>query len=236
MVQPADEPLRIVPEEPVEQAQDAVSVSKPFISSKDDEVRTSRIRKNVLVDYEDPDNYVEPIALFKFLSGNKFKKIDSYDYDENSLLTLAVKDDEVKGYLVLGYENGHVVKIPVGELLEYTSREYSRNSESKLVYASLAQKDDAVLTISKEDKARPRVLMRADSLSNFEETRLMDGGELPYNEGLMGEILAYEVIPTKFVAEFEGVLNKPKTSLGYPDNALNSGIINRLHEWGIREI
>ena len=236
MVQPADEPLRIVPEEPAEQAQDAVSVSKPFISSKDDEVRTSRIRKNVLVDYEDPDNYVEPIALFKFLSGNKFKKIDSYDYDENSLLTLAVKDDEVKGYLVLGYENGHVVKIPVGELLEYTSREYSRNSESKLVYASLAQKDDAVLTISKEDKARPRVLMRADSLSNFEETRLMDGGELPYNEGLMGEILAYEVIPAKFVAEFEGVLNKPKTSLGYPDNALNSGIINRLHEWGIREI
>ena len=78
--------------------------------------------------------------------------------------------------------------------------------------------------------------MRADSLSNFEETRLMDGGELPYNEGLMGEILAYEVIPAKFVAEFEGVLNKPKTSLGYPDNALNSGIINRLHEWGIREI
>ena len=223
--------VQIQPEQLVEQ-----SVSTPLIISKDDEIKTSRIRKNVLAEWDDPDNYVEPIGFFKFLSNGKFKKIDSFDYDEASLLTLVVKENEEKGYLILGYENGCIVKVSVEELLEYQNREYSRNTESKLIFASLANDDDAVLTISKEDKTRPRKLMRLDRVSNFKEERLMDSGELPYNEGLMSEVLAFDVIPSEYIEDFKGIMERPKTSLGYPDNNVTRGMVNKLHLWGITEI
>lgn len=218
----------------LQQEQGAIPVSMPLITSKEDEIKTSRIRKNVLVEWE--DNYELPIGFFKFLSGGKFKRLDGYDYDDESLLTLVVKDEEQKGYLVLGYENGHIVKVSVEELLEYRNSEYSRNTESKLIFATIAKADDAVLTISKEDKTRPKTMMRLDKLSNIEDGRLMDSGELPYNEGLISKILAYDIIPSEYADDFKGIMDRPRTSLGYPENAVTKGMVNKLHLWGITEI
>ena len=91
-------------------------MTAPLVTSKEDEVRTSRIRKNVLAEYLDPENYVEPVAFFKFLGNGKFRKLDEYDYDDQSLLTLTVLEHEVKSWLILGYDNGHVTKVSVEEL------------------------------------------------------------------------------------------------------------------------
>ena len=225
-----------MPEEAPEPNQELVIATMPLVTSKDDEIKTSRIRKNILSEWDDPENYVEPVGFFKFLSGGKFRKIDAYDFDEASLLTLIVKYGEEKDYLVLGYENGHIVKVSIEELLEYTNREYSRNTESKLIFATIANKDDAILTISKENKTRPKVLMRLDRLANFEERRLMDSGEMPYNEGLVSEILAYDVIPNEYIEDFKGILERPKTSPGHPENSVTKGMVNKLHLWGIKEI
>lgn len=49
--------------------------------------------------------------------------------------------------------------------------------ESKLIFASIADKNDAIITISQEDKARGKVVIRLDQLSNIEEGRLMDSGK-----------------------------------------------------------
>lgn len=216
------------------QEQGNVTVSMPLVTSKEDSIKTSRIRKNVLEDWQ--DDYEGAIGFLKFLAGGKFQKLDTFDYDYDSLLTLVVKDDEQKGYLVLGYDNGHIVKVSVEELLEYRNTEYSRNTENKLIFASLAKKDDAVLTISKENKTRPKKMMRLDKLSNYDEERLMDSGEMPYNEGLASEILGYDVIPSEFIEDFKGILDRPRTSLGYPENTVTKGMVNKLHLWGITEI
>ena len=223
-------------EEVSENNQKITVQSMPTRILRDDEIKTSRIRKNVLTEWEDPDNYVEPIGFFKFISGGKFCNLDEYDYDEESLLTLAVKDGENKGYLVLGYDNGHIVKVSVEELLDYNNREYSRYAESKLIFASLANKNDAILTIAKENKTRPKVQMRLDKLSVFEEGKLMNSGEMPYNEGLASEILAYDVIPYDQIKDFKGILDRPRTMLGQPENGVTKGMINKLRLWGINEI
>lgn len=213
-----------------------IATKVPFISSKDDDIKTSRIRKNVLAEWDDPDNYVEPVGLFKFLSGGKFRKIDTHDFDKQSLLTLVVKESEIKGYMILGYEAGHVVKVSVEELLEYTNREYSRNMENKLIFASIADQNDTIITISKEDKTRGKVVMRLDRLSSVEEGRLMDSGKMLFNEGLISKVLAYDVIPSRYIEEFKGILDKPRTIAGYPENSVTKRIIEKLHRWGIIEI
>lgn len=207
-----------------------------LITSKDDVIKTSRIRKNVLKDWDDPENYVEPIAFFKFLNNGKFKKMDSYDYDEESLLTLVVKENEGKGYLILGYENGCIVKVSVEDLLEYQNRDYSRNTESKLIFASLARDDDAVLIISKEDKTKPKILMRLDRVSEVKKGGLNDCGERPFNEGLMRTVLAYDIIPSGDMEDFRAILGRPKTSLGYPVNDITQKMVDKLHQWGIKDI
>ena len=213
--------------------EEIVVKNKQLVTSKDDEIKTSRIRTNVLDDWQ--ENYVNPIAYFKFLSGGKFIKIDNYDYTPE-LLTLAVKEVEGNGYLVLGYEDGRIVKVPVDQLIEYNNREYSRYTESKLIFASIAQKDDAVLTISKENKTHPKTMMRLDRLSNFDDGKLMDKGKLPFNEGLASEILAFDIIPNEKLSEYKGILDKPKTTLGYSANNVKGGIVDKLHSLGINEI
>ena len=202
--------------------------------SEDEKIKTSRIRKNVLNSWE--DDYIEPIALFKFMDDYKFCKIDEYDYDESTLLTLVVKESEEKGYLVLGYENGAIVKVPVEELLDFNSREYTRNQDCRLIFASLAGEDDAVLTIAKENKSRPKTFMRLDRLQNFETGRLTDSGEIPYNEGLAGEILAYDIVPGEYLDDFRGIIDRPKSTLGQSSASGTKSITNKLHLWGINEI
>lgn len=234
-LQAEPETVQIQEEEPVPN-EELVMATRPLVTSMEDAIRTSRIRKNVLHDWEDPEAYVEPVGFFKFLSEGKFRKMDKYDYDDSSLLTLAVKDNETKGYLILGYENGHILKVPVEDLLNFSNRDYSRNTESKLTFASIAGEGDAVLTISKEDKTRPKTMMRLDRVANFEEGGLNDGGERPYNEGLASEALAYDVIPQEHLEEFASILDRPRTSLGYPASGATKAMVDRLHEWGITEI
>ena len=213
-----------------------VKPAVPLIISKEDEIRTSRIRKNVVAEYLDPENYTEPVGFFKFLSGGKFHKIEEYDYDDQSLLTLTVLDKELKYYLVLGYANGHIVKVPVEELMDYKQRDYSRYADSKLLFASIACPEDGVMIFSKENKTHPKVVMRLDSLSKFDEGKLMDPGVLPYNEGLMSEIMGYEVIPAKHLKDFDGILDKRKSFIGYPSNNVTKPMVNILHLWGVNEI
>lgn len=203
---------------------------------KDDSISTSKIRKNILADYMDSDNYVEPIAFFKFVSGGKFKKMNEYDYDEDSLLTLTVLEHEKNGYLILGYENGHIVKVPIKELLDYGTGEYSRYNDDKLLFASIGLKDDAVLSILKENKTKPKNVLRVDSISKLYEEKLNSSGSLPYNEGLMKEILGFEIIPSDKKNLFKGVLDKAKSFVGYPNNSQTTQMCNYLHLFGINSI
>jgi hypothetical protein len=104
------------------------------------------------------------------------------------------------------------------------------------MFASIANKDDCILTIAKENKPKPKVVMRLDRLSVFDEGKLMDSGETPYNEGLASEVLSFEIIPYNHTADFKGILDKSKTMLGQPSNGVTKGMVNKLHLWGITEI
>lgn len=208
--------------------------SAPTSNDSSAKIQTSRIRPNVLAPYD--EDYVEPISLFKFLPDGKFKRLEQYDYDDTSLLTLSVTDDERTGYLVLGYDSGHIVKIPIEELLGYGSKEYCRNTESNLIFASIAHKEDAIITISKGIKPKSKVTMRADSIDHFPEDKLTSKGVLPYDSGLVKEILAYDIVPACHKEDFKRILDLKKTTLGETNGSSTKDMVNYLHLHGITEI
>ena len=209
------------------------SILTPFISSKEADIATSRLRKNILAEYMDPDNYEEPIAFFKFLGDAKFQKTDYYDYDENSLLTLTVKESEKDDYLVLAYANGHIVKVPVAQLLKCGSGFYSRYADSRLMFASIAGKDDAILNVVKDNKTRSQTVMRLDRLKNYPEGRLTDGGSVVYKESLLGSPIDYEIISEKDLGFYVTIVDMPPKHLGWNVNETTRPIVNQLTTMGV---
>jgi hypothetical protein len=44
------------------------------------------------------------------------------------------------------------------------------------------------------------------------------------------------VIPSENIEDFSGILGRPKTTPGYPENTVTKGMVEKLHSWGINEI
>ncbi len=230
-------PIAQIEEEPlqtIEITEQPIENTAAFISSKEDSIQTSRIRKNVLVEYEDPDNYVEPVCFFKFLGNGKFHKNSQFDYDDSSLLTLTVLENEVNAYLILGYEKGYIVRVPVCELIEFQERDYARYNDSKLLFASIAHEDDAIMTIGKENKGKQKPFIRLDSITCFDEGKLMDSGQQPCNEGLISDVISYDIVPKSEIPLFANMLDRPKTSVGTALEAVKSDVREKLLSWDIQ--
>lgn len=224
-------PVEVTEEEP--EISEDIPVPAPFISSKEADILTSRQRKNVLAEYMDPENYEEPIAFFKFLGDAKFQKTDYYDYDDQSLLTLAVKESEKDGYLVLAYANGHIVKVPVAQLLKCGNGSYSRYSESRLMFASIAGKGDAILNIIKDNKTRSQTLMRLDRLRNYPEGRITDSGTVVYKESLLGRPIDFEIINENDLGFYTTIIDMPPKHLGWNVNETTKPIVTQLTQLGV---
>lgn len=193
-------------------------------------ILTSHIRKNTFEEYK--EDYRPHIACLKFLDKGKFCKVTNYDYDQG-ILTLAVYDEEARAYLILGYEDGRVAKVPVEQLLKFDDyREYSRNTKTKLIFATIANERDAIATVSREYKSKGRVMIRIDRISELEEGSLTSTGERFYKEGI-GEVVSYEVIPNEQLEGVSALMEKDARSIGMPVATLSLEIKKQLAKWGI---
>lgn len=200
-----------------------------------DTIATSRIRQNVLESYL--DDYVDPMAFLKFIEPNELVKLSRYDYDYDSPLTLTVLHDEAKGYLILGYENGCIVKVPLDEIVELDNDSVRKRYDgAKLIFASIAQgDDDLVLTVFKENKSNASVVVRADKVGGFDAEQLQDYGSTPCNSGLIGEIIAFDVIPAAMADDFAPITGLDATRAGHTlnDSARMRHVKRRIEEFKI---
>lgn len=83
-------------------------------------VKTSKVRKNILHEYADPDHFVTPRAYIRFVGDSDYIiTTDEWSIDtESDRLVLTVKDEEADGYLLLVYEGDYAIKVKLSELLE----------------------------------------------------------------------------------------------------------------------
>lgn len=211
-----------------------VSSPVPAKASSIEKIKTSSSRMNSLVDDGSAD-YRPPVAYFKFLPDGKFCKISDYDYDDETELTLAVYDEEAQdGILVLGYADGTINPVPVRELLRFDDyREYIRFTGAKLLFATIAMKDDALISVNKEDNSKGRIMVRVDALSNLDPGRLQVKGQRLWKEGISKEVCAYEIAPEKEQSILSGILNRSDTTLGQPLKTSPQDVKDSLKRCGI---
>ncbi len=125
-----------------------------------------------------------------------------YGYSEGDgvLLTLPVKEDDKSGWLVLGYDDGTVCRIPMRVMLDkedYASGK--RYEDAELVFADILHDTEALLTISEGRKGAWNA--RADRLEEIPEvpgirsagSRLFNTDQLSYHYNILegAKVLGY---------------------------------------------
>lgn len=136
---------------------------------------------------------------------------DDECWDE-TLLTLSIQQKEEDGYVVLVYDSGRIVKVPVSELMDKTRRnKYKRSANENLFFACPATAEDALLTIVKDNN--DNLCYRLDDIANLKEGNMFDKGELLSNVYLKS-VVQCEIIPKQYIHDFKKIHNLKYTNLG----------------------
>ena len=137
-------------------------------------IQTSRIRNNIIHDYEDYDNYRPVIAIICILDNDNFKILNEDDY-QPALLKLAIHDEEVNGWLMMVYSSGNVCRISISDILERDrNRLFKRLATDQLIFASVALDSDS-LCIGYSDSKGNRYV-RFDDVFEYDRCGMQDSG------------------------------------------------------------
>ncbi len=132
-------------------ADPAPAATETFVAEQaEGKIATSLTRHNVLHDYEDPDHYVEPEFYLRFTGNNEYVVTrDEWNFvDAPDELVLAIRSDEIDGYLLIVYEGEYAVKVPIREIMAKTlDTPHSFNSEHKIVFAAPCTDADALYCV-----------------------------------------------------------------------------------------
>lgn len=175
----------------------------PLPQTDNDVVMTSLTRNNVLHDYE--DGYLDVTNYIYFMKDDKYMHTSEdrwMDDDKSCRLSLAVHSDEESGQLVLIYEDGHVVKVNMREILEKGQDTlFAHNNEKKLLWACpSANADDYLLMVVSDNGGN--LYYRANKLSEFENDSMKSFGSRLF-ETVIGDIVAADIVPASQISHFE---------------------------------
>lgn len=171
-------------------------------------IATATQRNNVLLNYE--EDFISPLCFLTFSKNNSAKLLPEYYGAENGdALTLAIHADEENAWLVLGYADGGLVRIPMKHVLDKDNyKELKLSAESELVFATIANEDDAILTFT-ADRNGDRS-MRLDSVRAISEgSSLQARGECLVKDKFE-RLVNFEVLTERYITLLEEKKAKKK--------------------------
>ncbi len=223
-IEVASEEVAAAVQEPAQQKK-TESVKPVAVPSQ---IATSILRNNTLHSYdEDTYEYVE--AYIHLSKGYKYviERHDSYQEYEH-MLTLAIHNSELDGYLLLVYEDATVCKVPMNWILDKEEgKEYNRYNGASLVFACPVRKDD-VLYQAYECKGE--TYHRFQEVEAIEEVNIGDSGERLFDVAF-DRLIKSDVIPLEMKDELPKRLNDRKR-IGYTtakkEGAKSYAIVEKL--------
>lgn len=164
-------------------------------------IATATQRNNVLLDYL--EDFIPPLCFLTFSKNNSAMLLpEYYGAEKEDALTLAIHADEENAWLVLGYADGGLVRIPMKHVLDKDNyKELKLAAESELVFATIAKENDVLLTFT-ADRNGDRS-MRLDSVRAISEgSSLQARGECLVKEKF-DRLVNFEVLPESYITLLE---------------------------------
>ena len=171
-------------------------------------IATATQRNNVLLDYL--EDFIPPLCFLTFSKNNSAMLLpEYYGAEKEDALTLAIHKDEENAWLVLGYADGGLVRIPMKHVLDKDDyKELKLAAESELVFATIAKENDVLLTFT-ADRNGDRS-MRLDSVRAISEgSSLQARGECLVKEKF-DRLVNFEVLPESYITLLEEKKAKKK--------------------------
>lgn len=156
-----------------------VEDNTPTTAATDDDQRVDynhvgTFRSNVLFDYE--EGFVPPLFYINFLNNNKMQKTDN-PYSDNADIIVALQEEESELNMIMLYESGKVLKVPMHEIIEkQNNRKYNIYEGERLVFASPARDTDVLIQVLSNDKEY--YYCRANLVSDIDEGKINDSGRV----------------------------------------------------------
>jgi hypothetical protein len=173
-------------------------------------IATSKLRNNLLHNYEDGYEYAEAYIHLKANHKYMMEKVDSYQ-ESNYMLTLAVHHNEIDGYLLLVYDDATACKVPMSRILDKeVAKEYSRYNGAQVVFACPVRNND-VLYQTYEYKGETH--HRIQDVADIVETNIGDPGSLLFDVDF-DALINSEIIPAEIKDELPKRIND-RRRIGY---------------------
>lgn len=185
-------------------------------------IATDTLRNNALTD--DEEEYIVPVRFLTFFEDNTAQLTsDYYGMQPGELLTLAIHENEQKAWLILGYADGSLVRIPLRNLLDKTDyQELKRAANQPLVFATIAQESDALFTLTAD--TRGGYAMRLDSVNRLPQgTSLQSVGECLIKDGFE-RIVNWEVLPEQILPSIKN-LERRKSLLDSAEDGVGCSFV-----------
>lgn len=179
-------------------------------------IQTSLIRSNPLNGNGEDSEVVTYLSL---LDNGGYILEDEYSVSDSTILTLAVKEYETSGSLLLCYENGFVNRVPLKILLQ-KKRNYvyknGANKDSRLIFATVENGESGILVRTVRQKNEYLKMYPIDKLKVNMDLSLKGTPLFSYD---FGKAVAWEVIPELESDKLEKLYNENLAHQGYSCNS-----------------
>jgi len=180
-------------------------------------IATSTIRKNVIHEYLDPDNFVQPAAYIRFVAPDKYVVTDDeWSVDESDLLVIAVSQEETEDYLVMVYEGERIVRVPMSDVLAKDQNvPHTLYADAPLRFVSPAAAGSGLYSAHRNSKGN--FFERLTMLDDI-KARSMSAVPERFIEPECSDTPVVEIVPRKYVAGLSSInaASLRSTQLGVP--------------------
>lgn len=179
-------------------------------SAEDDKIATSRMRSNVINNWED-DYLTDTVCFVRIKDIGDWCVLDGIDWEEG-LITMAVHSDEAAGSLVVVYDDGRVNIVPMSQIIGRSRGSINKMyAEKKPLFVSPARNDASLLTVYEDDKGK--LYFRVDDLSRMPKGSMRLAGQTLTDVEFKRMVLC-EIVVKEDVQKFRKLLNLRRSVLG----------------------
>ncbi len=170
--------------------------------------QTGRQRNNVLHEWE--DGYVDPIKYITILPDGHYRRSASDPWDTTGHLTcIAIHEEERTGWLVMVYENGSALRVPMKDLLG-PDGELTYYNNNPLLFASPAMEGESLILFLADGGGN--LFFRCEAVEEITIGPMRSGGK-PFTKLDCRAVYA-DIIPADKATQYVWGTRQPLTKVG----------------------
>lgn len=179
-------------------------------AAKESTIATSQYRLNEINDWS--ESFVPFEGLLYLLPKSQYQySPENIWKDEEAQQTIAIYSHELSGYMVIVYESGRAMKVPIKNIVDKdASQIYKRYDGENVVFACPCHADDALMMVCDQYGKK---LIRVEHLSNIVEDSLQGKGEVLFTGEING-VIQCDIIPADKIGAMNKLVDRGSRNVG----------------------